>query len=96
MPSNHLYLTQVVTLFFSSFYSAGKGGETVGGDPMAQEIRLGNGESALLEVDDQAGHLQPPKHLFHIPLVLLHGGAGCPPTPPERRCCRTPVRREVS
>ncbi len=28
------------------------------------------------EVDDQAGRLQPPKHLFHIPLVLLHGWAG--------------------
>jgi hypothetical protein len=41
---------------------------------MAQEIHLGNGEGALLEVDDQAGRLQPPKHLF--PLVLLHGGAG--------------------
>ncbi len=36
----------------------------------AQEIHLGN------EVDDQAGRLQPPKHLFHVPLVLLHGGAG--------------------
>ena len=43
---------------------------------MAQEIHLGNGECALLEVDDQAGRLQPPKHLFHVPLVLLHGGAG--------------------
>ncbi len=31
---------------------------------MAQEIHLGNGEGALLEVDDQAGRLQPPKHLF--------------------------------
>ncbi|MFN9940818.1 MAG: hypothetical protein ACK56I_15205, partial [bacterium] len=45
--------------------SAGEGGETAGGDPMAQEIHLGNGEGALLEVDDQAGRLQPPKHLFH-------------------------------
>jgi hypothetical protein len=43
---------------------------------MAQEIHLGYGESALLEVDDQAGRLQPPKNLFHIQLVLLHGGAG--------------------
>ncbi len=43
---------------------------------MAQEIHLGNGESALLEVDDQAGRLQPPESFFHILLVLLHGGAG--------------------
>jgi hypothetical protein len=43
---------------------------------MAQEIHLGNGECALLEVDDQAGRLQPAKHLFHVPLVLLYGGAG--------------------
>jgi hypothetical protein len=43
---------------------------------MAREIHLGNGESAFLEVDDQAGRLQPPENFFHILLMLLYGGAG--------------------
>jgi hypothetical protein len=43
---------------------------------MAQEIHLGHSEGALLEVDDQAGRLQPPENFLHILLMLLHGWAG--------------------
>ncbi len=43
---------------------------------MAQEIHLGHGEGALLEVDNKAGRLQPPKNLLHVLLMLLYRGAG--------------------
>jgi hypothetical protein len=43
---------------------------------MAQEIHLGHGEGALLEVDNNAGRLQPPEYLLHVLLMLLYRGAG--------------------
>jgi hypothetical protein len=41
-----------------------------------QEIHLGHGEGAFLEVDDKDGRLQPPENLLHVLLMLLQRGAG--------------------
>jgi hypothetical protein len=50
MPCNHLYLTQVVTLFFSSFYSV---------HPMCLLMRCGGGVQAELGIDNQNFQRQP-------------------------------------
>jgi hypothetical protein len=55
---------------------AGEGGKTAGRHPVAQEIHLRNGEGTLLKIDDQPCRMEVAENLLHIPLVLLHGGAG--------------------
>ncbi len=53
-----------------------EGGQTSGRHSMAQEIFLWDGKDALLKVYHQPSSLEMAENFFHVPLVLLHGGAG--------------------
>ncbi len=56
-------------------HSSGDGGDSVGGDMVAQKFHLRHSENTLLLVDDQSCRLEPLEQGPQVPHVLGSGAA---------------------